>query len=419
MVQSQRRVQYATALLLFLAAATAFAQAHWVGSWAASQQLVEPRNSLPTDDLRNATLRQVVHLSMAGRTLRVRLSNRFGTAPLTFASVHIARSVSPSSAGIRPGTDTMLTFSGHPEATVPAGADYVSDPVSFPVEALSDLTISLYLDVPPSEQTGHPGSRATSYVVHGNQVSAPDLPGAKKVEHWYFIGGVDVEAPARAAAIVVLGDSITDGHGATTNGNDRWPDVLAKRLQAKTSTRTLSVLNHGIGGNRLLHDGLGPNALARFDHDVLAQPGVRYLLVLEGVNDLGTLTREHEVQQAEHDQLVAQILAAYHQIIARAHTNGIKVIGCTIMPFGRSDYYHPGPATEADLEAINKWIRAPGHFDAVVDFDRLMRDPQYPDRLQPKFDSGDHLHPSPAGYAAMGDAVPLSLFEPKTQRKVR
>jgi lysophospholipase L1-like esterase len=295
---------------------------------------------------------------------------------------------------------------------VPAGADYVSDPVKFPAAPLSDLAITLHIDTPPAQQTGHPGSRATSYVIHGDQLSAADLPDAKKVEHWYFIAGVDVDATSQAAAIVTLGDSITDGHGATTNGNDRWPDILARRLRAQPDTKNIAVLNHGIGGNRLLLDGLGPNALARFDHDVLAQPGVRYVIVLEGVNDLGMFSKDGAVPPAAHQQEVGRITGAYEQIVTRSHAHGIQVFGGTIMPFVGSAFYHPGPETEADRQTINEWIRAPGHFDAVIDFDKLVHDPEHPDRLLPKFDSGDHLHPSPAGYAAMGEAVPLSLFIP-------
>lgn len=401
----------ASAAIGAVAFSSLHAQTHWVGSWAASQQLVEPRNSLPSDDLRDASLRQIVHLTLGGSTLRVTISNRFGTEPLHFTGVHIARPESPASAKLVAGTDKALTFSGAPDVIVPAGADYVSDPVHFPAAPLSDLAITLHIDVPPAQQTGHPGSRATSYVVHGDQLSATDLPDAKKVEHWYFLAGVDVDATSFSAAVVTLGDSITDGHGATTNGNDRWPDILAKRLQAQSDTKDVAVLNHGIGGNRLLLDNLGPNALARFDHDVLAQPGARYLIVLEGVNDLGMFTKDGNVSSAEHQQEVHRIIGAYEQMIARAHAHGIKAFGATIMPFVGSGFYHPGPETDADRQAINEWIRTPGHFDGVVDFDKLTRDPEHPDRLAAKCDSGDHLHPSPAGYAAMGEAVPLPWFE--------
>jgi lysophospholipase L1-like esterase len=403
-----------TALLIFFFQFSAHAQTRWVASWTAAQQLVEPHNSLAAVDLRDATLRQVVHLSIGGPQLRVVISNRFGTAPLHFTAVHIARPVSTASAKIVEGTDRTLTFSGRHDVIVPTGADYVSDPLEVPAAALSDVTVTLHLDDPPQQQTGHPGSRATSYVVHGDHVSSLDLPEAKKFEHWYFIAAIEVAAAPRSAAIVAFGDSITDGHGATTDGNNRWPDILAKRLQSTAQTAELAVLNAGIGGNRLLLDSLGPNALARFDHDVLAPSGVRSVIVLEGVNDLGTFAREADPPRAEHDALVRRILAGYEQMIERAHAHGIRVIGGTIMPFVGSQYYHPGPATEADRQAVNKWIRTSGHFDTVIDFDKITRDPEHADRLAPAFDSGDHLHPSPAGYEAMANAIPLSLFSEAT-----
>lgn len=386
--------------------------AHWVGSWAASQQVPETQNRLDTDTMRDATLRQIVHLSVGGERLRVRMSNAFGTAPLHVTAVHVARPVSAASAAIDAGSDMALTFHGAPDVTIPAGAEYLSDAVAFPVAALSNLAITFHVDQAPVGETGHPGSRATSYLVHGDLVSAANLADATKVDHWFQISGVDVVGPEKAVAMIALGDSITDGHGATTNGNDRWPDVLAARMQADKSTRAAGVLNEGIGGNRLLLDGLGPNALARFDRDVLAQTAVRAVIVLEGVNDLGTLTRDHDVSAEEHAALVSGIEAAYAQMIERGHAHGIRVIGATILPYVGSGYYHPGPESEADRQAINAWIRGPGHFDSVVDFDQVTRDPQHPDRLLPAYDSGDHLHPGPAGYKAMGDAIPLKLLLP-------
>ena len=273
----------------------------WIGSWAASQQLVEPSNALDPADLNDSTLRQIVHLSLGGNEIRLRLSNRFGVTPLHLTAVHIARPTPSSSGKIEPGSDKAVTFSGLPDVMIPPHADYLSDAISFPVNALSDVAITLHIDVPPGEQTGHPGSRATSYLAHGDLVSALELPGAKTVEHWYFIAGIDVPASPAAASVVVIGDSITDGHGATTNGNDRWTDVLAQRLQSNPSTNNLAVLNEGIGGNHLLTDGLGLNALARFDQDVIAQPGVRYLIILEGINDIGLLARSGEAPRSEHD----------------------------------------------------------------------------------------------------------------------
>jgi lysophospholipase L1-like esterase len=382
----------------------------WIVSWSCSQQIPEPQNALPPEDLRDATLRQVFHLSAGGPVLRVHLSNAFGTEPLHFTAVHIAHARTAASSAIDPATDKPLTFAGSPELSIPPGADYISDPIEYPVQPLSDVAITFYLEIPPATETGHPGSRATSYIVHRNQISAADLPEAKRIDHWYQISAIDVLAPKGAASIVVLGDSITDGHGATTNGNDRWTDVLAARLQNDKHTHNLGVSNQAIGGNHLLTDGLGPNALARFDRDVLAQAGVHWLIVLEGVNDLGGLARTAEVPQSEHIARAKAVVGAYEQIIARAHAQGIRVIGATITPYIGSDYYHPGPLSEADRQAVNEWIRSPGHFDAVIDFDIVVRDPRQPYRLRTNYDCGDHLHPSPAGYKAMGDSIPLALF---------
>lgn len=383
----------------------------WVATWGSSQQIPEPQNALPADDLRDATVRQIFHLSVGGQSLRVHLSNAFGTEALHFTSVHIARPLSPSSAEIDPKSDRPLTFAGSAEVTVPPGAEFISDPLEYAVPALSDLAVTFHLDAPPARETGHPGSRATSYYVHGDAVRAAKLIEPGHVDHWYQISEIDVEASPRAASVVALGDSITDGHGATTNGNDRWTDVLAERLQGSRKTRNIGVSNQGIGGNHLLTDGLGPNVLARFDHDVLAPAGVRSVIVFEGVNDLGGLARDGEVSPAEHAALVSRVLAAYQQIVVRAHAHGLRVYGATITPYVGSNYYHPGPLSEADRQAVNQWIRAAGHFDAVVNFDSVLRDPAHPDRLLPAYDCGDHLHPSPAGYKAMGDTIPLALFE--------
>lgn len=384
--------------------------ASWLGSWASSQQIPEPQNALPQQALSHATLRQIVHLTVGGTALRVRVSNAFGTSPLTLLSVHVARPLSKTTGRIDPASDRRLTFAGSAAVTIPAGAEYTSDPVAFDAPALADLAVTMYLPMPPKRQTSHPGSRETSFLAHGNQVARAMLPGAVRFAHWFFLSGVEVRRRAPGAAIVTLGDSITDGHATADNSDTRWPDDLARRLDASAATRGMSVLNVGTGGNRLLLDGLGPNALARFDRDVLAQPGVRYLIVLEGVNDLGTATRLTPISGLQHAALVHQIIGAYEQIILRAHAQGITVIGGTITPYMGSSYYHPSAASEADRQAINAWIRAPGHFDAVVDFDRVVRDPRHPRRLLPAYDSGDHLHPSPAGYRAMAAAIPLGLF---------
>jgi lysophospholipase L1-like esterase len=382
----------------------------WVASWGSSQQIPEPQNALPLDDLRDATVRQIFHLSVGGPILRVHLSNAFGTEPLHFTSVHVARPLSPSSSVIDAASDHPLTFAGAVDVTIPPGAEFLSDPLEFPAASLSDVAVTFHLDSPPATETGHPGSRATSYYRHGDAVSAANLIDPKHVDHWYQISAIDLQAAPGAATVVALGDSITDGHGATTNGNDRWTDVLAQRLQASSDTRNIGISNQGIGGNHLLTDGLGPNALSRFDRDVLAPAGVRWVIVFEGVNDLGGPAREGEVSPAEHAAHVKRIVSAYQQIIARAHAHGLRVYGATITPYVDSTYYHPGPLSESDRQTVNQWIRAPGHFDAVIDFDSILRDPQNPKRLLPTYDCGDHLHPSPAGYKAMANAVPLNLF---------
>lgn len=402
-------------LMVFAAATLSLGAAphpsdNWVGSWAAAQQLPEDRNALPEGDLRDSSLRQVVRLSLGGRRLRVLLSNAFGTEPLLVGAAHIARAPAAGRATIDPHSDRVLTFDGAPSVLIPAGASYWSDPVAFDAPPRATVAVTIYLPRAPQRQTSHPGSRATSYLVQGNHVADADLPGARHFEHWYQLAGIAVAAPPPASAIIAFGDSITDGHGATDNGNDRWPDRLADRLQAVPAMRGHGVLNLGLGGNRLLLDGLGPNALARFDRDVLAQPGVRHLILLEGINDLGTLTRDAPATPDAHAALVARMIGVYRQIVARARGAGIRVYGATILPDGGSGYYHPDASNESDRQAINAWIRAPGHFDAVIDWDAVMRDPADPRRMRKEFDSGDGLHPSADGYRAMAAAIPLALF---------
>jgi len=383
---------------------------HWVASWGAAQQIPEEHNLLPQADMQDATLRQVVHLSVGGKTVRVRFSNAFGTQALTIDAAHVARSADKASAKIMPGTDRALTFDGRNTISIPPGADYLSDPVSLDTPALSNLTISIHLPQAPVGETGHPGSRATSYYVHGDHTADIDLPGAGHVDHWYQLTGVEVVAPPAAATVIAFGDSITDGHGATTNGDDRWPDNLAARLQASAKTRNMAVVNVGIGGNHLLTDGLGPNALARLDRDVFARPGARTIILLEAINDLGKLSREEVRTPEMHKTLIADLIAAYRQMILRAKAQGVKVIGCTITPYVGSDYYHPDAASEADRQALNAWIRTSGMFDTVVDFDKIIRDPAHPERMVPAYDSGDHLHPSAAGYKVMADAINLEVL---------
>lgn len=395
-------------LLLALSPAAAREPEHWVGSWSSAQLAPAPRDALPDDQFRNATLRQVVRLTLGGERLRVRLSNAFGTAPLRIGAVHVG--LSAGEARIAEGTGRAVTFSGRHEVVIPAGADYLSDPVDLAVPALASVAVSLHLPEPPAGQTSHPGARIDSWLLAGDHVAAPDLPGATAVARWYQLAAIDVEAEPLASAIVILGDSITDGFGVTGGQNNRWPDIFANRLQADPGTRHLAVLNHGIGGGRVLLDGIGPNALARLDREVLSQAGIGHLILLVGVNDLGTLTRDAPATADAHAALVRDVTAAYGQIVMRARERGIQVIGGTILPYGASPYYHPGLQNEANRQAINSWIRTPGNFDAVIDFDAVTRDPARPDRMRADVDSGDGLHPSIAGYRIMAEAVPLGLF---------
>jgi len=395
--------------LLLAAPLRAGAPDGWTAAWASAQMVPVNDQVVPPEWLEGATLRQVVRVGLAAPHIRLRLSNAHGTAPLTIGVATVARSADNRSARIEAGSLVSVRFGGRAGTVIPAGAEVWSDAIEFPVAAGDDIAISLALREPPTPPTGHPGSRATSYFVRGDHVSAADLPGAQTAPRWLILAGIEAFAPD-ARAVAVLGDSITDGFGVQPDTNLRWTDHLAARLRADGAHDQVAVLNAGIGGNRLLLDGLGPNALARFERDVLSQPGVTHLIVLEGINDLGVLTRDGPVSPAQHTALVEQAIGALHQIVLRARTRGIVAIGGTIMPFAASAYYHPPAETEADRQAINAWIRAPGNFDAVIDFDAAMRDPDDPSRLDPTLDSGDGLHPSLEGYRAMAAAVPLDLL---------
>lgn len=377
----------------------------WVGAWGSSQLPVNGDDRLPEAARRDVTLRQIIRPSIAGAELRIRLSNAFGETPLAIANASLARSPDPRRADIDAKSVTPLRFDGKDSVVIPAGADWLSDPIAMPLAAFSDLAVSLHVDALPERQTGHPGSRATSYWIGGDHERDAALSAATPVDHWYLLSGVEVRTCGHGA-VVALGDSITDGRGSTTNGNDRWTDVLARRLAGRRA-----VVNQGIGGNRVLLDGLGPNALARFDRDVLSIPGVTHLVLLEGINDIGMLTKDAPVSGEAHAALVRQVTGAYAQIVSRARAHGIKVYGGTLLPFMGMEYYHPTAASEADRQAINAWIRQPGHFDAVIDFDAVMRDPARPDRLNPAYDVGDAIHPNPAGYKAMGEAISLQLLK--------
>jgi len=384
------------------AAPTPAPSANWVASWRPSQQLVEPRNLPPAPGLSGSTLRQVARLSIGGRGVRFQFSNLFGDGPLALDAVHVALSAGGSA--IRPESDRALTFDGRPSALVAPGASVTSDPLDLALAPFADVAVTIAFGRTPAAVTGHPGSRATSFLQAGDLAAAPAMPDAVKTEHWYVLSGADVVAEAGSAAVIALGNSITDGRGSGTDKNDRWTDDLARRLQADPRTARVAVLNAGLGGNTVLRGGLGPTALTRLDRDVAGPAGARWLIVLEGVNDIGNTGDSSAVAA-----IAAELIAGYQRIIAMAHGHGLRVYGATILPFGGA-HYDTGPAREAARQAVNRWIRTSGAYDAVIDFDAVMRDPLQPARLRPEADGGDHLHPNEVGYHLMADAIDLSLF---------
>jgi lysophospholipase L1-like esterase len=370
----------------------------WVGTWATSPQLTEPTNLPPAPGLSGNTLRQIVYASIGGSELRLQFSNAFGTSPVMLNAVHVALPTTGSS--IEPASDVALTFDGMPSATIPAGAEVFSDSVEFELSPQTKVAVTIHFGAMSNDiVTGHPGSRTTSYLQSGNAVDAPTFSAASMTDHWYVLSAIDVMAPQSSRAIVTLGDSITDGRGSTTNGNDRWPDVLSRRLRASPATAGVAVLNMGVGGNTVLAGGLGPTALQRFDRDVLAQRGARWLIVLEGVNDIGN---------SGGPQVATDLIAAYQRFIDGAHGQGMLVYGVPILPFGGAAY--DSVAHETARQTVNDWIRSSGRFDAVIELDAVVRDPSNPTRLLAAYDTGDHLHLNAAGLQAMADAIDLALF---------
>lgn len=378
---------------------------HWVGTWAAAPiAFPDPANRFGNTD---TTLREIVHVSIGGPAVRVILTNEFGRDPLTIGAADIALSAGGSD--INPGSSNALTFNGRPSITIPAGALAISDPVNLKLPPLSNVDVSIFLPAQAiSQVTQHRRAGQTSYIATGNVANAKALDSSKHLTVWPFLKGIDVKADARSSSIVAFGDSITDGVASTFNANKRWPDDLARRLQANKKTANLGVLNEGIGGNGILHDITGPNALARFDRDVLAQAGVKYLIILESINDIARATR----LQAPEDIITADdLIAGLSQMATRAHTHGIKVIGATLTPY--IGIKHASPAGEAMRQTINHWIRTTHQLDGFIDFDKVIRDPARPAVFLPAYDSGDHLHPNDTGYKAMADSIDLKLFTSK------
>ncbi|MBU3821679.1 SGNH/GDSL hydrolase family protein [Flavobacteriaceae bacterium XHP0103] len=377
-------------------------QTKWVGTWATAPQLVEPHNMPPEPGLTNNTIRQIVRVSIGGDSIRLRFNNEFSKSPVTMKAVQIA--VSVDSSVINTGTIKELKFNGSTEVTMQPGTAITSDALAFPLKPRMDLAITIYFGETSPTATGHPGSRTTSYIYEGNKISEENFNQAVKTDHWYVINGIDVKAPETANAVVVLGNSITDGRGSGTNKQNRWPDILSQRLLNNPATSNIGVLNMGIGGNAVLRGGLGPTALNRFGRDVLSQHGVKWLIILEGVNDLGG-TRNAEAAENVADGLIE----AYAKMIEDAHAQNIKVYGATILPIDKSFYYKD--YRETARQRINKWIRTSGKFDAVIDFDKAMSDPENPTVILPNAHDGDFLHPNELGYEIMGGAVDLKLFE--------
>ena len=351
----------------------------------------------------------IVHTSIGGRRARVELSNLFGSAPMAIGSAHIALRDKESS--IVSGSDRALTVNGKTSFRIPPGAALISDPVDLNVPALGDLAISVYIPGDSGTLTTHANALHTTYISReGDATAAPSIADAATSRSWYWISDVEVLAPADAAAIVTLGDSITDGTASTVDTDRSWPAFLARRLAANQATSNLAVLNEGIAGNGISREIAGPNALARFDRDVLTRPGVKWMTILEGINDIGTTTRQNTPQ--ENAVTPDELIGAMRQLIERAHTHGIKVIGCTLTPYEGAAYY--SEAGEAIRQAVNRWIRTGGAFDAVVDFEAVTRDSNNPKTFRADFNERDHLHPNDAGYKAMADAIDLAIFAPKT-----
>lgn len=422
------RVQSALLAFVLLLGQSAAAQRggdHWVGTWATAEVgrpqtpppplpsppgQAPPAAPAPFVQFNNQTLRQIVRASLAGSRVRIVLSNVFGTAPLQIGSAHIALRDKDSSLVGR--SDRALAFNGNQSVTIPPGAVFFSDSVDLAVPALGDLAIDLYLPGQtdtPSPLTMHGGAMQTGYVSpDGNHAGEPAMAAATTTQSWFILARVEVMAPV--GAIVAFGDSITDGARSTPNTNNRWPDQLARRLNA-SSPGKFAVLNAGIGGNRLLSDGVyssGQNALARFEHQVLGQTGVTHVIVLEGINDIG-------VAMSDATPSGADLIAAHRQMIERAHMRGLKIFGATLTPYeGSARYTQEG---EAKRTALNDWIRTGKVYDGFVDFDAATRDPGQPKRFKAEFDSGDHLHPNDAGYVAMGNAIDLGLFQQGSKSK--
>lgn len=408
-IMNRSRLRHAAfgVLCCFLASAMpvlSVADERWVASWAAVPDSAGP-------PLQAQTVRQIIRTSLGGSSLRVRLSNLFGNAPVTIGPVHVA--LHANDAAIVPGSDHALTFDGKSAVTLAKGGSALSDPVKMKVTALQELAVSLYLPTHTGPATMHGIALQTAAITRtGDATAAQVFPPGETVKNRLFLTDVEVLSDADAHALVIVGDSITDGVGSTEGAYRRWPDTLAARLQGEPALASIAVVNAGISGNRILNDGhgphfMGPSVLSRFDRDALSKPGARWILLMAGINDIsaaGLLATPKDHVSAQ------QIIDGIQVLIAHAHNKGIKIWGATLLPINSAKGSARMEEAEAKRQAVNAWIRTAGAFDAIIDFDQVVRDPAYPERFLPAFDSGDHLHPSDAGYAAMAASLDLRLF---------
>lgn len=411
----QRRVS--ACLIAWLAHSVPAAAAQWAATWGTAPLPPSPAfgPTPATASYVDQTIRQVVRISAGGERMRIRFTNEYGTRPLVIGAARMA--LADSTGAIQPGTEREVQFAGKPDAIIPAGAPLLSDPVVLPVKALSTLSISIYFPEDTGPCTCHAVGMQTGYVSATGDFTKQAFTPRQTIQSRAFISGVEVESAVPARTIVAFGDSITDGVGSTMDQNRRWPDLLAERLTARGGRTAWGVVNMGISGNRVLNDQAGQSALARFDRDVLAIPGAAYVIVFEGVNDLGTSFGKFEGPLAQffqsmvpaHKATAEALIAGYRQLIQRAHSKGLKIIGATIAPYRGSAYW--SEEGDAQREAVNRWIRTGGAFDGVLDFDAALRDPAQPAQIKDGLHAGDHLHGSDAGYEAMARSIELSLFK--------
>jgi lysophospholipase L1-like esterase len=384
-------------------------QGNWIAAWGTAQQLAVPARAIPSavaypEKVAAQTVRMVARVTVAGRAVRVALSNSFGYSPVRVDAAQLARLADGSS--IRPGSSRVLTFGGSASVMLAPGAQIYSDPIAFDIPAQADVVVSLYLGPDSGSTTAHPIGLRSAWLAAGNQVAAEKLQDARQFRSYLWLAGIDVMADPKAATIIAFGDSITDGFSTTPDADMPWPSILARRLAAQRNLPPRAVINMGISGNRVLREGAGSSALARFDRDVLSRPGARWVLLLEAINDIGFSAIAG--LPASEKTSAEEIIAGYRLLIGRARLHGLSIIGCTLTPFeGVNTFTEAG---EGMRQAVNKWIREAGEFDAVVDFDAVMRDPAAPRRMRAQFDSGDHIHPNDAGNQAMADAIDLQLF---------